>query len=464
MSQKRVFGFWSLALYATSMNLGIRWFATAAAAGPASLPIWILAAIGFLIPLALATCELAGRFPEEGAIYAWTRETFGPFAGFICGWIYWVCNLPYFSGLLVFTANLVTQIAGPAHPEFSGTTFIIAFSIAGSIVVALLNYLGLNISKWLASIGSIAGFAMIAVLFGVGAVIVSTHGSATDFAHADYAPPFDANGAILWSTMVFAFGGAEGVAMMRNEVRGGMKTIVAALLLVSAVLALLYMLGTTLMLSIIPASEATRLSGIGDAFSIALGKLGLTAIFPWVLLAFAMSQVGGYSSWFAVAARLPYAAGLTHALPAVFAKTDRRTGAPIASIVLQTVFVIVLVALSQAGESTKGAYDFLVAMSVLSYTLPFAFLFAVYLKVQGKPLPEGAWATPGGARWARVIGVVGFVVTASAIVCTLVPSPDATDKTEYVVKLIVASAILLLSGAVVYALAWLGRRLAKAPA
>src|ERR1700761_4519879 len=88
-------GFWAIALYATSMNFSIRWLATGAATGPVALPIWVLAAILFLIPLVIATLELSARFPQEGAIYAWTRKTQGNFAGFMCGWIYWACNLPY---------------------------------------------------------------------------------------------------------------------------------------------------------------------------------------------------------------------------------------------------------------------------------------------------------------------------------------------------------------------------------
>ena len=61
-------GFWAIALYATSMNFSIRWLATGAATGPVALPVWVLAAILFLVPLIIATLELSARFPEEGAI------------------------------------------------------------------------------------------------------------------------------------------------------------------------------------------------------------------------------------------------------------------------------------------------------------------------------------------------------------------------------------------------------------
>jgi hypothetical protein len=49
-------------------------------------------------------------------------------------------------------------------------------------------------------------------------------------------------------------------------------------------------------------------------------------------------------------------------------------------------------------------------------------------------------------------------VTVSAIACTLVPSPDAADKLGAVVKLVVASVVLIVMGVVIYLRA--ARRLA----
>jgi hypothetical protein len=111
---------------------------------------------------------------------------------------------------------------------------------------------------------------------------------------------------------------------------------------------------------------------------------------------------------------------------------------------------VALVILGQAGSSVKGAYDFLVSMSVISYTLPFVFLFLAYFQVRGAPA-EGVWVAPGGARGRRVLALAGLAVTISAIACTLVPSPDATDKVAAVTKLIVSSFALIAIGWAIYA-------------
>ena len=47
--------FLDTALYMLAVGLGIRWIAVAAAVGPASLTLWLLALFVFFVPLAVAT-------------------------------------------------------------------------------------------------------------------------------------------------------------------------------------------------------------------------------------------------------------------------------------------------------------------------------------------------------------------------------------------------------------------------
>ncbi len=458
MAGLRTVNFWDLVLYATAMNFGIRWLATAAAAGPASLPIWVLAALGFLAPSAIATAELSGRREGEGAIYAWTGAAFGPFAGFLCGWLYWVCNLPFFSSILYF---IVEVLAAAAPPELRAVieTPAARLGICSAIAIAIagMHLVGIGVGKWLPAFGAGASLALLALLIGAGLALGANPGPATDFVHAAYAPPLDANGAILWSTMVFAFAGAEGVALLRNEIEGGVARLVRAIALIGVFLVVAYLAGTIAMLSILAPEEASRLSGLPDALSLGLARLGLSDWAPAALLLLAAALLGSYGAWFGASARLPLAAGLDRVLPAIFAARDPKTGAPTAAILMQTAAVVALLVVSQADANIRSAYDFLVAMSALSYTLPFLFLFAAYIKAQGETAPAGAWVTPGGAVSARAIGVLGFTVTVSAIACALVPSPDAPDPLGASLKLAWSSGALILSGVALYALARLGR-------
>lgn len=435
-------GLWSIVLYGTAMNFGIRWLATGAATGPVALPVWILAAALFLIPLTMATFDLAARFPGEGAIYAWTRETQGKFAGFMCGWLYWTCNLPFFCGLLIFIDGLLVRAVGGPVGEWLGTPLgVLASSTGFVVIISFLHSLGLGAGKWIPAVGAVTSIVLLVFFVSVAIWLNGHVGSATDFAKADYLPKFNANGAILWSTMVFAYGGAEGVALLRNQTKGGPATLRVALIMIGVFLALAYVLGTASMLTILPQDAASRLGGLPDALGVALQKISQSQWAPTLLLGLAVVMLGGFSAWFGVAARLPFAAGLDAALPSALGKVDPKTGAPNVAIWTQAVLVVVILALSQAGETAAAAYDFVNAMTILSYTLPYLFLFVAYGKVQA----------PGMSK-AKLVAWLGFLVALSAILFSFVPSPDVKDAGAALTKMIVASFALIASGAVIYAL------------
>jgi hypothetical protein len=93
---RRVLTFRDLVLYYLVTGFSLRWIATASAAGPSALVIWVVAALGFFVPLVFTVLELSSRYPEEGGIYVWSKRAFGPFSAFMTGWTYWGSNLPYF--------------------------------------------------------------------------------------------------------------------------------------------------------------------------------------------------------------------------------------------------------------------------------------------------------------------------------------------------------------------------------
>lgn len=449
-------GFWAIALYATSMNFSIRWLATGAATGPVALPVWILAAALFLIPLLTATLELSARFPEEGAIYAWTRETQGNFAGFLCGWLYWACNLPYFASLLFFVVSLTGQAfaAWPATAALGAmmTQPLGSFVASGVLllVIVLMHSRGFGVGKWLPLIGAATSVALLLFVVGVALYLSGRDGSATHFATASYKLPFDANGAILWSSMVFAFGGDEGVALMRSEGKNGVKTLVGALILLGVFQALSYAGGTAAMLAIVPQDVASRLGGLPQALNAAMTRLHATAWYPLILLATALPMFGGLSAWFGAAARLPFAIGVDRMLPKALSYLDPKTGAPTVALWLQAALTVPIMALSAAGNSVAGAYDFVVSMGVLTFIIPYLWMFLAYWKVQARPAEGLDFQTPGGAKFARAIAVLGLLVVISAILGSMIPSPDATDKLGTFLKLIVASAVMIGLGAAIY--------------
>jgi amino acid transporter len=443
-------------LYAIVATIGIRWIAVAAAIGPASLPLWLLAFFVFYIPLGAAVAELTARYPGGGSLYGWARGAFGPLAGFVCGWFYWISLPPYLAGIIYFLSGLILSIfGGDAH----NTTLYLGVSVTVTLIATAMQLLGLRFGKWLTNLGASGSWLIFLLIVGAAAILIARGSSATDFLHGSYIPPATFDTAILWGTIVFGIGGAEAIAFLRDDIVGGMRTIRRVLVALGVAMILIYMAGTAAMLVILPQAQLTRLSGLTDALHAVFAHVGFPALAVAAIGFFAVSQLGGLTAWFGIGVRLPVEAGIDSFLPPVFSRRDAKTGVPVPAILLQGALVLFAVILSQAGEGAAAAYDFLLAMSVLTSTIPYIFVFAAYLTRRRWPHIPDAWVPPGGARTGMVLGVIGMVSTLVAIACTMVPSGTDLHPLTTFFKIVGSTLGALVVGLALY---WLGERRARA--
>src|SRR5262245_21790399 len=200
--------------------VGLRWLATAAAAGPSALVVWLIAAVALFVPLALAVIELSARHPEEGGIYVWARVAFGDFAGFIVAWLYWVSNVVYAPGLLYFMAGNALFMGGAEWQTLSNQpSFYIVVSLVGIVIAVGLNVVGLEVGKRLHNLGAWSTWIPVAVLVAMGGWALARFGSATRFDLTALVPSTRLTDLYFWSTIAFAFGGFEAASLMGEEIR-----------------------------------------------------------------------------------------------------------------------------------------------------------------------------------------------------------------------------------------------------
>ena len=155
--------FLDIALYMFVTSIGIRWIAVAAAVGPASLPLWLLAMFVFFVPLAVATAELTARYEGEGGIYLWARDGIGPLAGFICGWLYWTLADALFRGHPLFPQR--ARDRGHRRRPKDALLYI-SISVAISLLVTGVQVAGLKYGKWPPNIGMIGGWIVVFIIVG----------------------------------------------------------------------------------------------------------------------------------------------------------------------------------------------------------------------------------------------------------------------------------------------------------
>ena len=106
--------------------------------------------------------------------------------------------------------------------------------------------------------------------------------------------------------------------------------------------------------------------------------VGVAWLAPIVAGLVTLNALGGVGGWFAATARLPFVAGIDRFLPQAFGALHPRFRTPHVALLVQAVISAVFVILGQAGTSVRGAYDVLVSMSIISYFVPFLFMFAAH--------------------------------------------------------------------------------------
>jgi amino acid transporter len=457
---RKAMGFRDLVLFYVLTALSLRWIATAAAAGPSSIVIWIAGCIAYFVPLTLCVLELSSRYPEEGGMYLWSKRAFGEFAGFMTGWMYWAANLPYYPGVLYFAAGNALFVGGNRWQHLStNSTYFIIVSLGGLALGFVLNLIGLNIGKWLHNLGAIGTWLPASMLIVMGLTAWSRFGSATQFSHGAIFPSFDFKNVFFWSTVAFAFGGMESASAMGDEIQNPRRNIPRSLLAAGVVVTVIYIAGTFSVLTALPADEVSGLQGFMQAMSKVAERIGVEPVVPLAAALVTLSSVGIVSAYFASSARLPFVAGVDRFLPAAFGRVHPKWQTPYIAMAVQAVLAGIFILLGQAGTSVKGAYDFLVGMSVISYFLPFLYMFCAVIRLQKEPAGPEVMRIPGGRPVAILMAILGLATTVISSVLACIPPADEPNKVLAVFKLIISNACLVGIGAAIY---WIGKRRAAA--
>lgn len=451
---RRVMGFWDVLLFNIATVLGPRWIATAAHSGASSISLWVLAALGFFVPMALVVAELSTRFPNEGGLYVWSKEAFGDFHGFVAGWAYWIYTVFYFPGLLLASAAMSAYVGGVGAASLAqDRNFLRVASLALLLAAVWLNLIGLNVGKWLQNAGGVGTYAPLLMLSGVAGLLWLRNGSATHFTLAAFLPAWDWDTVNFWSQIAFAFTGIELVSAMSEEVRDPQRTLPRAILGSGVLIAGMYILGTIAVLAILPADQVDTKSGVFQAIThgSSLLRMGIVGVIAALLVT--AGNAGGVGSTVAGIARVPFVVGIDRYLPRPFGKIHPRWKTPHVSILVQAVASGAVLLLSMINETTQGAYMSLVDITVILYFIPFLYMFAAVIKLAGRADRREnprAVLIPGGKAGVWLVGGLAFAVTLAAIIFAAIPPAEVVNKRVFVFKVVGVSVAMIGFGLALY--------------
>ncbi len=425
-------GLRDVTLLAIACIMGTRWIPAAAHAGPGSVTLWLGAAILFAAPLAAVVGALAMKYPgAAGGLYAWTREDFGPWHGFLCFWVYWIGIAFLLPSAALFYMSAAFYALGPRFAHLGDNRFwLLAVALLAIWIALGTNLRGVDVGKWTENIGAAACWLLGAVLVLLAVLVGAKRGSATPI---HVLPTWNWDTVNFWSNIAYGLSGVEMAAMMAAEIRDPARTIPRAGWLSSGFAAVFYMVCTVAMLVLLRPEKISELNGLAEAGDSAGAALGAAWISPLLAMLVVVSAVGQFGGTGTTVSRLPFAAGVDNLLPRAFARLHPHWGTPHVSILTFGAVASFLLLIFQLGDSLRAAYQEMVSMMVITGFLPYAYIFASGWKA-GK----------------RLSAISGTAITLLAILCSLVPTEAIGNVWLFEGKLAAGTVAVVASAWLVY--------------
>jgi amino acid transporter len=342
--------------------------------GSLAIVMWIVTGAG-AICLGLAFARLARIAPATGGPYAFTRMAYGDFPGFLIAWGYWVSIWASLPVIAFAFAGAIMSLS----PDLKTRTVALALTLGAIWFVVLVNLRGVKAAGIFAEITTYSKLLPFAAIALVGLFFVEPANLAGF--NPSGQPLLTAAAAIAPLTM-FAYLGLESATVPAGDVRDPSRTIPRSTILGISVAAVLYVLGTIVVMGVVPREQLlTSVAPFTDAARIMWGAWGAGAITIAVIL----SSIGALNGWTLLMGQVPMAAAQDRLFPAVFARKSAR-GVPAIGIVASAAFATALVLVEALGSpGVRAFYTFVVGLSTMAAVISYAFCaLAIGLIAAGK--------------------------------------------------------------------------------
>ncbi|MBV9082093.1 MAG: APC family permease [Acidobacteriaceae bacterium] len=408
-----------------------------AAEGGWAIWLWAAAILFFFLPQGIAVLELAERMPGEGGLYLWTKETYGDFSGFICGWCYWLTNMFFVPSLLFYVTGVTAYVGASAWSENRAFFFVLTNLLLWLTIAA--NVRGLGVGKWVNNIGGIGSLVIAVLCMLLAGGVVATHRSHTVWSTFT----FDKNDSLPFSSfgvVCLAMVGLEIGPVMGDEVRDPRRTFPRAILLGGTLSAIAYV-GTTLSLSAsVPTSQIVVVEGMMQA----IDKMSAALRLGWVLVPLGIVMIasiaGSTSAWVSGSARILFVSGLDRYLPKALGRIHPRYGSPYIALAMFGSLTSAIIAMSFVGASVKEAYltllDLAVALQMISYVYLFLSLAKVAYSREFRKLyfPRALL---------RIASATGLAMTLIGFIIAFIPSRQISSLWSFEVKMLITLVAVL---------------------
>jgi glutamate:GABA antiporter len=445
---RRELGLRDLVLAQILNVVGSSWVGVASKLGKAHAVFWMSSMLLFYVPLALVVIYLNRALPLEGGLYQWAKEAYGAFWGFLIAWNLWVYAVVVLGSILFVVPTDLAYSIGPSAawlPASHGATSVLTGAVL--IFIAWVAVRGLSIGKWLFNAG---GFLLL-LAYGILVALplwAILRGKSVSYAPIPLALPQVSwvNLAIFGQITVGGLSGFEYVAILAGETRDAARNIGKSVAIAAPVIALMFILGTSSVITFVGARPIDLIGPIPQTFRAALGNAGFASRFAsMAILLLLVRAVTAASLIFTGLTRLPVTAGWDHLLPEWFTRLDPRRKTPVNSILFMTGLAIALIFFSMLGVREQEALQLLNSASNVHYGIAYVALFAI-------PLFGSARLRQSLPRWLGIPAMAGLISSGIAVLIAVYPIVDVVSNLEYAGKIVGVVLGSNLAGVLIYAL------------
>lgn len=345
---------------------------------------------------ALVYAELGAALPEAGGQYVYLREAYGPLIAFLNGWVIF---LVYMGAGIALLALAFAEYFGAFLPALSTGAILfrpgfLTISAGQLVAVALIvlfsaaNYAGVVIGKTVQNVLTVTkvGAILLLIVFG----LLSDHGVAFELSFDRGAMPPGQLLAGLGTGLIavfWAFDGWNNVNLVAGEIKQPARNLPLALIIGTAVIAIIYLLVNVVYLRALPFTEMAGVITIANAAATVL--FGDTAM-HLLAVAILISIAGSTNGSVLVGARVYYAMARDGLFFRRMATVHPRFGTPSVAIAAQAAWSSLL---ALTGTLTQ-LFTYFIVSTLLFWIATVVAVFVLRQKRPDLPRPYKTWGYP----------------------------------------------------------------------
>jgi len=428
----------ALALMTTSSVASLRPSPTMAVYGLASIFLYLVPAIVFLIPTSLVSAELASGW--SGGVYNWVATGISKPMGFLAVWCQFAMTIFYYPTLLGFVASTLAYVFNPD---------LASNGVWTAVVIVVCYWSGVWISSrgtkgvaGLASGGLIIGTLIPGTLLVILGIVFLGQGnpSAAPMTASHLLPEWAGIASLVLIVNNFlSYSGMEMNAVHVSSLRNPAREFPRSIFLASGLVLLIFILPALAISWVVPAKELSLTAGVMQAFDAVFAQFGIQWLTPVIGIMLVAASLGGMLTWLAGPSKGLLLISREEGYLPPFLQRLNQHGVQQNILVTQGLITTVIALLYAFIPDVSSAYWIFSVITTQVYLIMYLLMFVAAIRLR-RTHPDH----PRGYRAPLLVSMcgVGFAASLAALLIGFVPPSQFESGNVGVYIVIVAGGAL----------------------